>query len=77
MVQRGPNNTVLRMPQYIYVIIDKRTNELYKSTTKGNLPFYNSINAVTIGMKFLAARSNLDYYKVVQYELNRIGDITK
>lgn len=61
----------MQVPKYVFVMIDKRTGEAYK--TKGReQPFYNSIRGVNIALRNIAAYRDISDFKIVQYELTEV-----
>ena len=66
----------MKMPRFLYVVVDKRTGDIYSSRNRSN-GYYESLNSIKIVMKYLAAHHNIDHYKVVKYSLNYEEDLTE
>jgi hypothetical protein len=58
----------MKVPRYVYVIIDKRTGLAFKSSMR-EIPFYKSLGGVKIAMRHLAVDVDLKHFQVIKYEV--------
>ena len=58
----------MRIPAHVYILIDKRTGEAYKTKSR-EMPFYTHVNGIKIALRNIAAYRDISDFKIVQYEL--------
>lgn len=58
----------MKMPRYVYVLIDRRTGEAYKTKNR-EMPWYSEIRWINVALRNIAAYRDVGDFKVVQYEL--------